>query len=186
MKPTERVDRLVLFVIGSVLASGAAAGLAAGFGAFGSATRDRLVTSSTTTWVRGQDGRLWWAVAAVAVVVGLLAVAWLVHQLRRVHSPSELDLPDLELGRLTLPSAAVADALHQDLLTHQAIEDASVHVLSASPPTIDAVIDIHERADLEDVKRHVDAVLGRFESALGDAPSGRCTFRLVETPRVAA
>lgn len=188
MKRTERLDRTILGLLGVVLVGAAGVGLAAGFGAFASPSpRQRLITTSTTDWVASQDGRFWLAVIVVAVLLAVLALAWLFHQLRRVHSPSELDVPNLELGRLTLPAAVVADAVHADLVRHPAIEDAVVHVLSASPARIDAVIDVFERADVDGVKRHLAEVLGRFTSAVGaEATAGRCTLRLIETPRVTA
>lgn len=188
MKRTERLDRLVLGLLGLAILGGAASGLAAGFGAFGSTVSNRpLIPSDLRDWVASQDARFWLAVAAVALVVGVLALAWLAHQLRRVHSPSELDMPNLDLGRLTLPASVVADAVHADLVRHPAIEDASVHILEASPARIDAVIDVQERADLAAVKRHLAEVLARFQGAVGaEARAGRCTLRLIETPRVTA
>lgn len=188
MKRTERLDRLVLGLLGVAVLGGAVSGVAAGLGAFGSTVANRpLIPSDLRDWVSSQDGRFWLAVAAAALLVGVLALAWLAHQLRRVHSPTELDMAKLDLGRLTLRASVVADAVHADLVRHPAIEDASVHILEASPARIDAVIDVHERADMAAVNRHLAEVLARFQRAVGaEARAGRCTFRLTETPRVTA
>lgn len=188
MKRTERLDRLVLGILALAILGGAGSGLAAGFGAFGAGVRNRaLIPAGLREWVSSQDARFWLAAAAASLLVGVLALAWLAHQLRRVHSPSELDMPNFDLGRLTLPASVVADAVHADLVRHPAIEDAAVHILDASPARIDAVIDVHERADFTAVKRHLTEVLGRFQGAVGaQSRTGRCTLRLIETPRVAA
>ena len=188
MKRTERLDRLVLATLGVAILGGALSGLAAGFGAFGSVVQNRpLIPSDLRDWVASQDGRFWVAVATATLLVGVLALAWLAHQLRRVHSPSELEMPNLDLGRLTLPASVVADAVHADLVRHPAIEDAAVHILDASPARIDAVIDVHGRADIGAVKQHLTEVLDRFQTSVGaQSRTGRCTLRLIETPRVTA
>src|ERR1700749_2953041 len=118
-----RGNRIALLVIGLLLLLGGAAGLLRGLnvwpGVLG-AHHALIIDKPTRHWVSDQPW-FWPTVAAVAVLVFLLAMRWLVAQGRtQVVRRIALE-PDARRGTTYLPAGAVASALEDDL-------DASPHV----------------------------------------------------------
>jgi hypothetical protein len=117
------VNRLLLGLVGLVLALGALLVLAGGLNLYRqlgvrppswwpltSPTQPVLSTASRTRW---RDRGWWWpAVVAGLAALALLSLGWLVAQLRR-PAPAELELPtpDVPGLRLRLRGAALAEAI---------------------------------------------------------------------------
>jgi hypothetical protein len=154
---TRRTNRVLLSLLGAILVAAGAAGLAAGLGAFGTATRHRAVlTPDVSSW-GDRYAWLWPVVAVVAALIGLAALRWLAIQLR---SDVLREVPlerDVRHGETTLSARAVTTALSQEIDSYFGVAAASAR-LRGTPYRSDLVIraTLDGRADLPDVRRRIE------------------------------
>lgn len=122
-----RVNRVLLGLLGLLLLAAGLTGLATGLGLVGpDRVRDRVIDAAVTGatasgWFRG-------GLALAAAVVAVLALLWLVSQLRtdRVRN---LDLePDRSRGRTLLHTRAVSDAVTDEVEAYRGVSGAHAHV----------------------------------------------------------
>jgi len=118
---TARGNRLGLGITGLVLLIGGGYAGARSVGAFGSARSAPIYTEQVASWIHLQQSWLWIAVATVAVVVAVLALRWLMVQLRTERlARIALDVdsatdPGYGAGPTDLPSAALTAAVGQEI-----------------------------------------------------------------------
>jgi hypothetical protein len=126
---TRRTNRLILGLIGLLAFAGGGAGLAAGLGAFGTATRHRPVLTRASDYA-DSHAWVWVVVAATGVVLAALALAWLLTQLGS-NRIVDLDLTDdPRQGRTSLSSAAVGDAVRDEIETYPGIRGATARLVT--------------------------------------------------------
>lgn len=81
-RPPDRLNRVVLAVLGAVVASASTAGLLVSFGAFGGARSHQPVLSGATRHFVDRNARWWWPTAAgLALLLAFLGYRWLRAQL---------------------------------------------------------------------------------------------------------
>ena len=119
---TARGNRLGLALTGVLLAAAGAALLLAHQGLLGSADRrDVLYPARSRTFVHDNGSWLWPVVAAVAIVIALLFLRWLLVQprtdrLRRlVIDTDEHAGTDPSAGRTRMPAAALTDIVEEEV-----------------------------------------------------------------------
>jgi hypothetical protein len=134
---TARGNRIGLSLTGLVLLAGGGYLLARSLGAFGARqAADPVYADSTVDRVHAARPWLWLIIAALAVVVGILAVRWLLVQLRsdslsRVVLDSDRTC-EPGSGRADLPARAVAGAVGREIDTYPGIS--GVHAGLAGRP----------------------------------------------------
>lgn len=132
---TRRVNRIALGLTGLLLFAGGGAGLAAGFGVFGSTVRHRTVFGGLADFA---DDHSW--VRVLAGVAGLVAAGlgllWLLVQ-GRSNRLGELDLSDRPgeagtdvEGRTTVAARAVTDAVRAEITGYPGVRDASARLVT--------------------------------------------------------
>ena len=158
---TARGNRIGLSLTGLVLLAGGGYLLARSAGAFGAQqAADPVYPDSTVDWVHTARPWLWLTIAAVAVVVGILAVRWLLVQLRsdslnRVVLDSDRT-GEPGAGLTDLPSRAVAGAVGREIDSYPGIS--RVHAgLTGRPdePELLLRVTVDPDADLARIRRRI-------------------------------
>jgi hypothetical protein len=190
MNPPTALNRTLLALIGLVLLAAGAGAVAAGLGllpttvGFGPST---ALLAEGTAWAD------WAPTAAIAgaVVIGLLALAWLLTQLRPQRSGGPWRT-DGALGATTLRLTDAAVAVAEDVRGYPGVTDASaVLVGPRARPALRLLVDLRPGTGTGALKQRVDAhALPRLRAALelrslstellvrpGSGPTGRRDLR---------
>lgn len=165
----ERTNRAVLTLLGLLLLAGGVLGALLGFGVFGDARQSGPVLDpEVDDFVSRNEGWFWPVVAAVAVVLGLLALRWLLNQLR-TERVSELELErDRSAGSTVLKTSAVTDALSDEVEGYRGVDSARATVRGQrGRPELVLAVGLEERADLGEVRRRIESqAIGHAREAL--------------------
>ena len=166
----DRLDRLILAVIGILLAGAAAYGLARGAGVFGRGRAEAPVLGSDLRrFVADHQLSFWAAVAALGLVLAWLGWRWLKAQFPGSRTVSELDVDEGDGGPGTLlSSSAVTAALADHLSGHEDVRWARARVLAGRPrPQVELRVGVSDDADVGRFSDFVEAeVLGHLRQAL--------------------
>jgi hypothetical protein len=166
---TGRGNRIALLLIGLALLLGGVYGLLRGLNAWPArlgAPHALIIDKPTRHWVADQPW-FWPTVAAVAVLVFLLALWWLIAQgqtrvLRRV----ELE-PDPRRGATHLPARAVTGALQNDLAASPYLRHSTAALTgTASNPRLVLGVTMASDADPAEAVGRIGQALGRLREAL--------------------
>ena len=179
--PADRLNRLLVALLGLLLLAGGVLALVRSFGGFGARlTDDRLLTEGHTRFAEDNPW-VWIAVAAVAVVLALLALRWLLAQVRSDRAGTlELE-PDPRKGATTLHPSAVTAAVCEEIESYRGVRNARARLLhDERHPDLVLDVELDDRADIAatrsrietDAVAHTRTVLG-----LDDLPT-----RLTLTP----
>ncbi|MEV5753629.1 hypothetical protein AB0L00_37900 [Actinoallomurus sp. NPDC052308] len=166
---TARRNRIGLAVIGLILLLGGTTAFLRGLGLYPGvlgAERTPITDRATRSFV---DGHVWFwaALAAVAVVIGVAALYWLITQaptgaLRTVRLES-----DRREGVTTLPARVVGDAFTSDLLDSPDVRSAAV-TLAGTParPRLSLTMTLEPDADPAGAKDLIHPALRRLRQAM--------------------
>jgi len=188
---TARGNRIGLGVVGVLLLAAGAYVLARSLGAFGTEQADAPVYSErTASWIHAQQPWIWIAFAAVGVIVALLALRWLLVQLRterlgRIAMDTDLgaDPPyaddreytadpdysdDLGAGRTSLPTSALTAAIGQEIDAYPGVRAVTVHVAGRPDlPELRLEVTIDADADPARIRtRIVEEAIAHAKAAL--------------------
>lgn len=167
---SHRVDtanRVVLALLGLLLLGGGVVGLVASFGAFGDPPPPVLPESAR----RFEDEQpwFWWAVAAVCLVIALLALRWLLAQLR-TDRLGRLDLTrDDRDGRTVVQADALTDAVQTEAQSLRGVLDASARLVEDRGRTLTLAVELADYADVAEVRRTLeDRLVASVRQAVDD------------------
>ncbi|HEX6499414.1 MAG TPA: alkaline shock response membrane anchor protein AmaP [Micromonosporaceae bacterium] len=164
-----RANRVIIGLIGLLLLLAGAAGLAAGFGVFGSAFRTHVVIPARVSRYAAQHAWFWPALAAFTFVVALLALWWLIAQFR-TNRLREIDLrPGGRDGLTYLNGKAVTDAVEEEIESYRGVSRARAR-LSGTPtyPRMTLVVTLDGRVGAGEIRQRVeDQAIRHARSALG-------------------
>jgi hypothetical protein len=156
---TNRLNRGLLLLVGLVLLLGGLAGLLTGLGVFGSAAADTpVLPESVSRFTADQRYWFWPLVGLVALVLGLLALWWLLRQGRTTDIP-ELELePDRDHGGTQLSADALTDAVSGEIKSYRGVAGASARLLgSRAAPRLSLRVRLDGRADPGEVRRRIES-----------------------------
>lgn len=149
----DQANRTLLIMLGLLLLLAGAAGLALSFEAFGAGAADSPVIPDRLSQFIADNPWYWWAVAAVAIVVALLTLRWLIAQLHTTRL-SHLDVePDRTNGETVLRGGAIADGVEHEVQGFLGVQDASLR-LQGTPAShrYHLTVDLDDRADVDAVR----------------------------------
>jgi hypothetical protein len=155
----DRTNRTILLMLGLLLTAAGVAGLLAGSGAFGSAVADRTLADNDISRYTGDNGRwLWPVIAAVALIVLVLALRWLIAVL---FSTDRVRMLPLRTGRTTdratLAAPAVADAVRGEIESYHSVRSAKVWLVgSPEEPQLVVNVDTDGDADLGALRDRIE------------------------------
>ena len=137
----DRGNRAVLIVIGLLLTAAGGLGLALSYGAFGlGRARQPVLTPATRDFVHRNHGWFWLAVAAAAVVLGLLALRWLLTQ----------------TGTDRVANALTA-AVSGEIESYHGVRQAGARLLhDPRSPDLILSVAVNDRADLAALRRRIE------------------------------
>jgi hypothetical protein len=166
---SRRVDtanRTVLALLGLLLLGGGAAGLAAGFGAFGDPPS---VLPEPARRFEDQQPWFWWAVAGGCLLVALLALRWLLAQLH-TDRIGRLDLTrDDREGRTVVHAGALTDAVEEEARSLRGVVGASARLVEDRARTLTLAVELADHADVAEVRRGIeDRVVAHARQAVDD------------------
>lgn len=180
----DRVNRILLAVVGLVLVVGGAMALALGIGLFGSShAHHPVIPDGLTTFIRDNPW-YWWAVAAVCIVVALLMLRWLTAQLH-TNRLSHLNVePVRRDGETVLQAGAISDAVEHEVKSFSGVSGASMQLLGQpSSHRHQLTVALDERADINAVRsRLTRQTVPNLRRAL-DFEDSQLDIRLTLPPR---
>lgn len=156
---TTRANRVVLLVIGVILLVGGLAALLVGLGVFGSDRAEQPVLTGEASQFADDNAFWFWPlVALVAIIVGLLALWWLLIQARSNRVPT-VDLEqDRTRGRTRVHADAVTDAVADEIESYRGVTSASARLVESSlGPRLSLRVNLDGRTDIGEVRRRVES-----------------------------
>jgi len=126
------VNRTGLLLLGAVLAAAGGVGFARGVGAFGNARTSSPVLTGEARRFADEHGWFWPAVAAAAVVLALLGLAWLLMQLRSGRSRGITLEPTAENGATRVEAGAIAGALEAEIGEYPGVRKVRARLIGSS------------------------------------------------------
>lgn|SRR5690554_1237731 len=167
---TTRTNRTVLLLLGLLLLLGGLAVVLTGVGAFGSDRADQpVLTNQVTDFVARNANWFWPLVALVALLVGLLALRWLIIQ-GRSNQLTTLDLEaDRSRGRTRLDASAFTDAITEEIESHRGVSTASARLAAGGAGVrLSLRVQLDGKVQLGEVRRRIETqVLAHAREALG-------------------
>jgi len=183
-RPTETVNRVLLTILGLLLLAAGVYTLLRSWGAFGDAAADDpLFTPAARDWVDRNQDWFWPVMAGLSTLLALLAVRWLLAQLR-TDRPGNSDLAwSTPTGRTRIRAGAISDAVSDDIESDPGVERAVVRMVGDEQhPELHVYVDARDDASLADLRDHLeDSAIPQLCSALdlGDV-AAHARFRFVE------
>lgn len=172
---TTRGNRIGLGLLGLVLLITGGAIVIRATGLFGGAlgpAGDPVYSDATAGWVHDQRPWLWLMIAAVGVLAALLAVRWLLVQLRSdrlgrlMVDTDHRDLP--ASGRADVPAGVVTTAVGQEVDAYRGVQRVRV-ALTGRPdqPELRLTVTADPDTDLSRLRRRIiDEALAHARTAL--------------------
>ncbi|MEO3828276.1 alkaline shock response membrane anchor protein AmaP [Actinomadura sp. B10D3] len=177
------VNRTGLLLLGIVLAAAGGGGLARGLGAFGDARASAPVLGEARRF-SNEHGWFWPAVAAAAVVMVLLGVAWLLQHVRSGRLRGLALEPDVEAGTTRVEARAIAGALEAEIGEYPGVHKVRAGLIGSSKRSeLHLNIAYGQDADPAELRRRIqDEAIPRLCTALerGSIPT---VVRLRPLPR---
>jgi hypothetical protein len=182
-RPTERLNRVLLTILGVLLVAAGIYTLLRSWGALGDAAADDpLFTPAARNWVDRNQGWFWPVMAGLSTLIALLAVRWLIAQLR-TDRPGSSDLAwSTPSGRTRIQAGAIADAVSDDIESDPGVERAVVRMVGDEEhPELHLYLDARDDASLAELRDHLETgAIPRLRSALElDDVAAHARFRLV-------
>jgi hypothetical protein len=154
----DRLNRVVLGFLGLLVLAAGGVGLAAGAGAFPGHPDPAVFPGSVRTFARTTSW-FWWAVAGSALVVALLALRWLLDQLRteRAH---RLDLTtDGRDGVTTVLPGALTDAVAAEAEGLRGVARAAAGLRDRRGKRLLLTVDLADFADIAAVRDGLESTV---------------------------
>ncbi|GAA5041942.1 hypothetical protein GCM10023259_011160 [Thermocatellispora tengchongensis] len=156
-RATARGNRLGLTLLGLVLLAGGGYALARGLGAFGALRAMERIAGPREIVFFARSPWIWWVIAAVALILALLALRWLLVQARR-DAPTGLRLAEGPGGVTEVESSGVANALESDVTEHPAVLRARAAVTgTGAEPGVRLRMVADEEAPVDELRHHLGA-----------------------------
>ncbi len=154
---TTRLNRIVFVLLGFVLLAAGGFLLARHFDWIDRLpSTERIYSSSEARWLHDNTW-VWYVVAAAAVIVGLLALRWLLVQpridrVRRLRPDADLE----QHGRTAMASSVLTDAVEDDIDALPGVARSRVIVTGATDaPELVVRVAAKQAADLAEMHRRV-------------------------------
>lgn len=188
MGTTGRLDRFLLLLLGLLLTAGGVLALLVGFGVFGSRLRHKAVLHNFISAFIGRNGQwLWPVIALVVLLLGYLALRWLLAQLR----PTGVRDIQLEArpatGQTELAGGALISAVTGEISSYRGVAGASARFVGDElNPELRLRVQLDERADVAALRERIEtSAIAHARQAL-DNPQLPVRLDLVVTDKKAA
>jgi hypothetical protein len=159
----------VLFLLGLLLAAAGGLGLALSLGAFGDRRATNPVLPENVHTFPEKEPWFWWAMAALALLIAVLALVWLMAQLR-TSRVSRLDLTtDAREGYTTLHAGALTQAVEDEVRGMPGVTGASARVEDHPRRELSLTVGMTDTADIDALRTQLEnGVVAHVREAVGD------------------
>lgn len=182
----DRLNRVLLTLIALVLVAGGTTGLLFGLGALGQDRASHLVLSGDVEdFVVEQAPWFWPLAAAVLVLLALLALRWLLQQVR-TDRVGDLDLTEhRNSGETRVDAAAVTEALVAATQRCAGVDSASARIVRVrGADRLVLGVRLADRADVAEVRRQLaTGPLTDLRHVLGESTCPDVFVELEPSPR---
>lgn len=166
---TNRLNRILLGVVGLIVLLLGVGGLLLGLGVFGSdrSKRSVIYPRAEKALTDNQDW-VWWVIGGVALVLALLAIYWLIVQLR-IERLGSVPVQQTGQGDSILPASVLTDAISDEAESVPGVRRARVHLAGDDlEPELAITVWLREGADVASVRHALEAdVMAHARQALG-------------------
>lgn len=163
------INRIALTVLGLLLVVAGGFGLAVGAGAFGASRANRSVLAQEVSTYPDQHAWFWWAVAGALLLVAVLALIWLLAQLRTDRTTRLDRTTNARDGYTTLHASALSDAVEDEALGVAGVTGASASVREHRGQHVYLRVDLADSANIEEVRTRLeDEVVAHLRQGVGD------------------
>lgn len=153
---TDTVNRILLGLVGLLLLAAGVLGLALSLGAFGAARSTSPVLPQGVRGFVDDNPWFWWAAAALALVIAILSVLWLIAQLR-TNRISQVDCTtDARDGYTTLQAGALTKAVEDDIRGFSGVTNAAARMYDQPRRRIALIVGITDTADLDRLRTQLE------------------------------
>jgi hypothetical protein len=168
----DRTNRTMMIVLAVLLiAVGLDAG-AASIGVYGSGTEHSTLMDNPTGRYFGAQGVWLWAVVAVAaLIIGLLALRWLIALLFSTDRSGDLLIQSSTgAGRTTLDNGALADAVVEEIEGYRGVDSVRARLIGdPDDPELVVRATLEETADFTALRQRIETeALTHARQALGN------------------
>jgi hypothetical protein len=147
----DRLNRVVLTMVGLVLSVSAVGGLALGMGAFGAQDARRSLLEPEVSGYVDRTPWFWWGVAVGCVIVVVLALSWMLAQVR-TDRIRRVELAAGDPDRATVVHAgAVTEAVEQEVGSYVGVTSASARLRGLRARRLDLIVGVSPAADLTEL-----------------------------------
>ena len=163
------VNRVVLTVLGLLLIAAGGLGLALSAGAFGAWRATYPVLPQQVSTFPDESPWFWWAVAGVLLLIAVLALLWLLAQLKTDRT-SRLDrTTNARDGYTTVHASALTRAVEDEALGITGVTRASATLREHRGQRVFLRVGLADSADVGEVRARLeDEVVAHLREAVGD------------------
>lgn len=180
----DRTNRVLLALLGTTLLVAGGLVLARSLGLLGSMSAAEPVLPAEVVAPVADSPWFWAAVAAIALVIALLSLWWLVAQTSRDRLRHlEVD-PTRSGGETVLRAASIADAVEQEVESYPGVDRCTMQLIGkAGRHRHRLVVSLTDRADIDSVRSQLTArTIPNIRRAL-DFDDPEMDIELVLAPR---
>lgn len=159
----DRLNRLLLTILGLLALAIGTLGLVAGFGGFGQRLAHRRLFDNTASHYIGRNGDWLWILAALAaLIILILALRWLYLLLFSTDRAESVTVPSPNTkqqtgGQTHLIPAALSDAVAAEINTYRGVSAARARVLNdPRDPHLVVTVAIERGADIAALRNRID------------------------------
>lgn len=166
---TDRLNRVLLVLLGLVFLLAGAGAILLGRGVFGSSNAHRgIIDDAVGKPFIDNASWLWWAIGAVTLVLALLALYWLIVQLR-IERIGGVTLQARPTGESTISARALTGAIRADAESVDGVNRAHARLMRDDrDPELVLSVWLREGADLGRVRHELEATtITHARDALG-------------------
>ena len=163
------VNRMALTVLGLLLVAAGGLGLALGAEAFGASRATYPVLAQEVSTFPDGHPWFWWAVAGVLLLIAVLALLWLLAQLKTDRTTRLDRTTNARDGYTTLHASALTHAVEDEALGITGVTGASANVHENRGPHVFLRVDLADSANIAEVRiRLEDEVVTHLREGVSD------------------
>lgn len=166
----DRTNRAALTVFGVLVLLAGAAGMACSVGIFGTTFSHGTLFANRVSSYIGQHAWVWYAAAAVGLLIALLALRWITALLLSTDRAGDIPIPvATREGTTILQPAALTGALTGEITTYHGVDAARSRIIGdPKDPEIVIVVTTSPGADLHELYERIEnEALAHARQALG-------------------
>jgi hypothetical protein len=164
------VNRVVLAVLGLLLVAAGVLGLALGAGAFGEERSTGQVLPQEVATFPDERPWFWWAVVGGLLLIAVLALFWLLAQLKTDRATRLDRTTDARDGYTTLHASALIHAVEDEAMGLTGVTGASANLREHGGPHMSLRVELADSANIADVRTRLeDEVVAHLREAVGDS-----------------